>query len=121
MKMRLLKFGSMTCGACKAMDKAKTLERFAEAHPEVQIVKLDVSDEEGESPPKRLGDPASIDFKRNYEISDEYEVTSLPTLVLEVEGVGEVARIEGAANLKQLNELHDDTIKYAKRMETIPW
>jgi len=102
-KARLLKFGSKTCGACIAMDRSRVLERFASENPDVSIVKLDVSDEEGESPPaKALGD---VDYKQNYALSDEYEVESLPTLILEVEGTGELARIEGAANVKQLREL----------------
>ena len=120
-KMRLVKFGSKTCGACIAMERAKTLEKFASEFPDVQIIKLDVSDESGESPPAVPDDPTSIDYKKNYAISDKYEIEALPTLVFEVEGAGEIARIEGAANLKQLRELMEETLDYAKRSEVITW
>lgn len=118
-KARLIKFGSKTCGACIAMDRAKTLEKFQERYPEVTILKLDISDEEGESPaPRGLGD---INYKANYALSDEYEVTALPTLILELAGCGEVMRLEGAANLKQLDEMYTSTFEYAGRANRIPW
>jgi len=121
-KIRLIKFGSLTCGACLAMSKAKTLEKFRERHPEVSIVSLDISNRNGDSP--ALGDatnPDPVDYKQNYALSDDYEVTALPTLVMEIEGAGEVFRVEGAANLKQLEEMYDDVKTYAKRGTSIPW
>lgn len=121
-KVRLIKFGSLTCGACASMDKAKVLERFAEAHPEVALVKLDIADKKGHSP--SLGDAENlhgVDFKKNYALSDEYEVTALPTLIMEIEGAGEVVRIEGAANIKQLNEMYETTVEYIERSNSIPW
>lgn len=121
-KFRLIKFGSKTCGACIAMSKAKTLDKFKERHPEVSVVNLDISDSEGESPALgEAGNADGIDYKKNYSISDDYEVTALPTLVFEVEGGGEIFRIEGAANLKQIEEMYDSALDYAKRSEAIPW
>lgn len=114
MKIRLLKFGSKTCGACVAMSKARTLEKFAEAHPGVTVLALDIADEHGES-------PALGDYKKHYELSDEYEVTALPTTIMEVEGVGEVVRLEGAVNAKDLAEAYETTVQYAERSKKIPW
>jgi len=121
-KARLIKFGSKTCGACVAMDRAKTLERFADKHPGITVLKLDVTNEEGDAPPaKALGE---VDYAKNYKVSDDYEVEGLPTLVMEVEGLGEVGRIEGAANLKQLEELYDayeDALAAVERSNALPW
>lgn len=123
LKMRLIKFGSKTCGACHGMDKAKTLERFAEEHPEVSVLKLDVSDDEGESPGPTAVDPTNYDA--NMKASDTYGVTVLPTLIFEVEGFGEVNRIEGAANLKMMLAEMKKAIatanNYAERASALPF
>lgn len=124
-RMRLLKFGSKTCGPCIGMDKAKTLERFVEKHPEVQVATFDISDEEGESPPKKVGDPKSIDYKANMKLSDVYRVTALPTLVFEVEMFGEMRRIEGASTLKDLEKAYEQAVTsaegYVERARLLPW
>jgi thiol-disulfide isomerase/thioredoxin len=121
-KARLLKFGSKTCGACIAMDKARVLERLQSEYPDVKVVKLDISDDDGESPaPKAMGD---VDYKTNYKLSDDYEVTMLPTLVLEVENAGELGRIEGAASFKQLKELmgeYEFLCESIEQSAKIPW
>ena len=121
-QVRIIQFGSMTCGACASMDKARVLERFVEAHPEVVVLKLEIADKKGHSPSLRdATNPHGIDFKKNYKLSDEYDVTALPTLVMEVKGVGEVVRIEGAATLKHLNEAYETTLAIAERSKLIPW
>ncbi len=122
-KMRILKFGSKTCGACIAMDRAKTLEKFVERHPNVSIVKFDVSDEENESPKAAaLGD---VDYEANMKLSDDYGVEALPTLVFEVETFGEMRRMEGAGNLKQLEAEYEKALEAAERYSTqaaaLPW
>lgn len=121
-KIRLLKFGSKTCGACIAMSKARTLEKFAEAYPNVQVVDLLIGDSRGDAP--ALGDAGNtdgIDYKGNYSLSDDYEVTALPTTIMEIEGVGEVVRLEGAVNVKDLKEAYETTVAYAERSKKIPW
>lgn len=119
-RTRLLKFGSKTCAACAAMDKAKTLTRFQEAFPQVIVQSVDVSDENSESP---SADESSdgVDYEANYKLSDEYLVQSLPTLIFEVEGAGEIARIEGAASLKDLKEMFTEITDMRSRAEKLPW
>lgn len=121
-RVRLLKFGSKTCGACIAMDKARVLERLQSEYPHVKVVKLDISDEDGESPaPKAMGE---VDYKGNYALSDDYDVNALPTLILEAEGAGELIRIEGAATFKQLKEMmevYEDLTEAVEQSAKIPW
>lgn len=121
-KMRLLKFGSKTCGACMAMDRAKTLAKLQERNPGLVVVEVLIADARGDSP--ALGDATNadgIDYKLNYKLSDEYEVTALPTMIMEIEGAGEVFRMEGAASVKQLQELYDEVAAYNTRSALIPW
>lgn len=108
--LRLVRFGSLTCPACMAMAKQGTLDKFKAAHPDVQVVSYDVSDAQGKSPD---GTP----FEAAYKLSDEYEVTALPTLIFEAKDVGEVFRVEGAVNaralekaLEQANETLDNAM-----------
>lgn len=98
-KVRLLKFGSKTCPACISMDRARLLERFMTAHPEVIVIKLDVSDEEGESPEGSV-------YDTNNELSDIYGVTTLPTLVFETLDGGELASQEGGLPMGELEKLY---------------
>lgn len=115
-KLRLIKFGSRTCGACLAMDKAKTLTKLRDVFPELTVVELLIADSNGESP--ELGDDG-IPYQKNNEIADEYEVKALPTLVLEVEGYGEVGRIDGSAGLKDLKEFVQTQYDFADRAKLI--
>ncbi len=41
MKITLKKFGAKWCGPCTEMAKARTLEKFAKAHPEIKVEKHD--------------------------------------------------------------------------------
>ena len=66
MKITLMKFGAKWCGPCQALAKAKTLEKFAKAHPEVAIEKHDDTDKGSEA----WGD-----------LADKYGVKAMPTLV----------------------------------------
>lgn len=98
-KTIIVKFGSKTCPACNAMDKAKTLEKVAEAFPgEVEIIKLDVADEKGNN-------RAGTTYDTAYKLSDDYEVESLPTIILFSEGGGELAREEGGLSFTQLKKM----------------
>ena len=102
--VRLLKFGGLTCPPCIAMERAKTLERLTEDFAQVEVVKLDVHDAEHETPDGSL-------FAQNYALSDEYEVTVLPTLVFEDTETGdELGRHEGAISSKDLRNLTRDVL-----------
>lgn len=118
--VRLVKFGSKTCSACAEMAKAKTLEKFKARFPEVRVVSLDVTDDEGESP--TLAESSDgVDYRANYALSDDYGVEALPTLVFEVEGAGEVARIDGAASVRDLSEAYEEILEVQKRASKLPW
>lgn len=99
-KLTLVKFGSKVCSACLAMDKSKALEKVAEAFPpgSLEIVKLDVADEKGTN-------RAGTSYDTAYKLSDEYEVSSLPTIILFGEGGGEIDREEGGMSFTQLKKM----------------
>ena len=44
-KYRLIKFESGTCAFCKAMDKSKVLEKFADSAGDVTVLKVSIADE----------------------------------------------------------------------------
>jgi thiol-disulfide isomerase/thioredoxin len=97
MKLKLIKFGSKTCPACKSMDRTGVLERIAQER-DVEVYNIDISDEQGDSPPGSA-------YEKAYEMSDEYDVTALPTLIVETPDGGELVRYEGACNFKTLDGL----------------
>ena len=96
-QVRLIKFGGASCHVCVAMDNAKTLEKFVEKHPEVKLLKLDVTDKKGDA-------PDGSEYKKNFDLSDALGVEVLPTLIFEVKGGGELLRFEGGATLKELED-----------------
>ncbi len=110
-RFRAIKFGSKTCGACVAMDRAKTLERLAEANPDLELVKLDIGDEEGDCPRGSTFDDA-------FKLSDAYEVESLPTIIFESLDGGELAREEGGLAYRQLEKLFESAKKRSALKET---
>ena len=71
MKITLLKFGAVWCGPCVALSKAKTLEKFARAHPEVEVQKHDDTEKGSD---------------KWSELADENGVKSMPTLVWKAGG-----------------------------------
>lgn len=85
--MKLVKFGSVHCGPCRSMDKSKILERFVAKHPEINLEKIDTETEEGE------------------ELIGLYGVTSIPTIVFELDSGGELARDEGGQTMQSLEDL----------------
>jgi thiol-disulfide isomerase/thioredoxin len=97
--LRLFKFGAPTCSACVAMDKARTLEKFADKHPDIEIVKYELTDAEGEA-------RAGTEFARNSTLADAYEVQALPTLVIVGKDGGILQAFEGGAGLAQLDKLY---------------
>lgn len=104
-QIKLLKFGGLSCPACKAMDRAQTLERLAGEFPQIEIVKYDVNDQKGET-------PEGSKFAEHYKLSDEYEVEMLPTLIFEDAATGfELGRVEGAVNFSALKDAAEEAIE----------
>ena len=71
MKLTLMKFGAKWCGPCAALAKAKTLEKFAAAHPEVKVERHDDT---------LHGTDAWND------LADEWGVKNVPTLIWVADG-----------------------------------
>ena len=117
-KIRILKFVSKTCSACAAMSKARTVERFVEKHPEVAVVEKVISDESNEV-------PDGTEYEAAYALADGYGVSAVPTLIFEAQHHGEVSRVEGAVNLKQLEDEYEAAVaEYTELRENegaTPW
>ena len=94
-KYRLIKFESGTCAFCKAMDKSKVLEKFADEKGDVQVMKVSIADDKG------------IPYKDGMKWADAYGIAALPTLVIEDAGGRELARAEGALPLKAIRALYE--------------
>jgi thiol-disulfide isomerase/thioredoxin len=85
-RVKLVKFGADWCGPCKSMARAQTLEKFAEAHPELELEVVDVDKDE--------------------ERADDYDVQGIPCFVFEDLDGDELVRDEGATNAKGLEKLY---------------
>ncbi|MBR0488109.1 thioredoxin family protein [Candidatus Saccharibacteria bacterium] len=81
-KLVLMDFYADWCGPCQMMKPV--MEEFEAAHPEVEIKRINIDDEE--------------------ELADKYEVSTIPCLVLERDEK-EVARLIGVQSLKRLEGL----------------
>lgn len=79
--MKILKFYADWCGPCKQL--TKTIDKFKESHPEVEIVSINVEEDETNV--------------------SNYKVSSVPTLVKVIDDK-EVARKVGAMPLNELEE-----------------
>lgn len=112
-QMRLIKWGSKVCPACSHMERSRILENFKATHPDVVIIKLDVADEEGET-------PKGSEYDRNMKLSDDYGVDSLPTLVFESMTGGELASWEGGIPVKELEKLHKAALARLEAAQQIP-
>ncbi len=66
MKITLMKFGARWCGPCIELSKARTLEKFQRAHPEVHVEKHDDTEKGSE---------------KWSDLADQYKVRDIPTLV----------------------------------------
>lgn len=78
-KLVLMDFYADWCGPCQMMKPV--MEEFEAAHPEVEIKRINIDDEE--------------------ELADKYEVSTIPCLVLERDEE-EVARLIGVQSLRRL-------------------
>lgn len=78
----IVDFWATWCGPCRM--QGPILEKFAAAHPEIKVVKVNVDD--------------------NMELSSEYEITSIPSIMLFKQGKMVQAKI-GVQSMSSLEEL----------------
>jgi thioredoxin-related protein len=104
MRLHLLKFESKVCGACIGMNKKGVIDTLSREFPEMEVTTLVIADEHGESPPGSA-------YEESYEISDDYEVSQLPTFVLTDEFGNEVGRIEGTETLTNFRKAIGNVIE----------
>lgn len=105
-KIRLLKFGATWCGPCKALARAKTLEKFAEKHPDVKLELYDVVDEDD----LEEGQELTKDQVATNELSAHYDVQAFPTILF-VDSDGELlGELQDAPTMKNLEALYAEVI-----------
>jgi thiol-disulfide isomerase/thioredoxin len=114
--MKLLKFGAEWCGPCQSMKKAKTLEKFAEKHPDVKVEDYwtkEYPEGHAKEGQEIEDDPANV-------LAEKYEIQALPTLLF-IDAEDEdliLAQDEGAMSMAMLEKLHAKATKaLAKRQK----
>lgn len=108
MAMQLLKFGAGWCAPCKAMARAKTLEKFSQKHPAVKVRLVDLdSDEE---PKGRAALALAAEAEK---LEGRYEIQAFPTLIFTDSSGEELARADTALDLGQLEALYETAKKAA--------
>lgn len=90
-RMKLLKFGADYCGPCKSMARARTLEKFAERHPDIELEIIDIE----------------ADEKR----ADEYDFRGIPAFVFEDMDGNIIHSDEGATNEAGLEKHYQKALK----------
>lgn len=85
-ELKLIVWTSESCGACHALKKAKTCEKLAETHPEVELEYRDVdADSDG---------------------ADDYEVSAMPSLFFEDLDGFVISEHVGSLSAAQLAKLY---------------
>ncbi|GMU59337.1 MAG: hypothetical protein AMXMBFR34_11000 [Myxococcaceae bacterium] len=109
-KLVFLKFDSAVCGPCIAMNKKGLLKELARTHRNLTLVDLVILDEDGEA-------PTGTSFVDAWDLSDDFEVESTPTVVVLTEAGVEVARRAGPLmRSTELTKLYDTAVKNAQRL-----
>lgn len=80
--MKILKFYADWCGPCKQL--TRTVERFKEDHPEIDILAINVDDEE--------------------ELTTKYKIRNVPVIVKVGDDDVEIDRKVGAISYKELED-----------------
>lgn len=132
--IRILEFSALFCGICKGVEKAGIVEKFTDAQfpPRITVQKLVCGDKDGEQ--------STDEYKRNFALSDSYEVEGFPTFIVEGkrrDGSGyEIARMSAETvsafslkefnrvykeGLRELEELPDDVESQDEASKKIPW
>ena len=96
-KIKLLKFSAKWCAPCHAMKPI--VKKFVEAHPEVEVVEVDIDTKDGEKK------------------STKYGVSAVPTFVfVDPRGVPGVslAAVVGAVKLTELEKCLASAVKVSK-------
>lgn len=107
-KLTFVKFDSLVCGPCIAMNKKGLLKDLARERSNVTVIDLTILDSEGEA-------NKGTAFGDAYDLSDEYDVQSTPTtIVLNEEGI-EVARAEAPImRVTDMEKLYAEAVKNAE-------
>lgn len=132
--IRILCFSAEYCGVCKGVEKTGVVEKFADKHfpPRISAHKLVCADVDGE--------PSTDEYKKNFAISDAYDVEAFPTFIIEgklKDGTGfEIARIDSSTvsaftlkefdrvfklGMKEVDEMPDDLESQDAASKRIPW
>lgn len=98
MKIILMKFGAAWCPPCRAMVRQRTLEKFADKHPDVKVVVHDDTEN------------GSKVFER---LADEWGVKNLPTIIW-MAGAEELFR-SNDTTLAGIEQQYQRAIKRAAR------
>ncbi len=110
--VRILQFSADWCGICKGIDKTGIVERFIDGNtPRMKLVKLICGDKDGEQ--------TTEEHKRNFAMSDSYEVEGFPCFIIEgkrKDGSGyEIARVSSetvsAFTLKEFNRVYKEGLE----------
>jgi len=104
-KIRLVKFGSKQCGPCRELARRRTLEKFGEKYPDVELKVWDSTEMDDAK------DPANKKM-------DEYEVKSIPAFIWEAMDGEVLMDWEGGLTPQKLEELHEQALEELEEYET---
>lgn len=92
-KVKLIKWGADWCGPCTAMKRARTLEKFVEKHPNIELSIVDVDTKSGE------------------DLAYDYEIDGIPHFIFESDDGSELVRLGGATTINGLEKLYEKALK----------